>query len=38
MGGELVCVDGTVFEASRLLINPEFGVCHRSKAGIIEPY
>lgn len=38
MGGELACVDGTVFEASRLLGNPEFGVCHRNKAGIIEPY
>lgn len=38
MGGELVCRDGTVFGAERLLSNPEFGVCHRSKAGIIEPY
>jgi dihydroorotate dehydrogenase electron transfer subunit len=38
MGHELVCRDGTVFEAGRLLANPDFGVRYRTKSGEIAHY
>ena len=38
MGSELVCGDGTVFEAGRLLANPDFGVRYRTKSGGVAYY
>ena len=38
MGHELVCGDGTVFEAGRLLANPDFGVRYRTKSGGVAYY
>ena len=38
VGEDLVCRDGTVFDADHLMSNKEFGFFHRNKAGILENY
>ena len=38
IGEDLVCRDGSIFDADHLLSNKEFGHTFRTKAGIIENY
>ena len=38
MASDLVCRDGTVFDGTHLMNNPEFGRIHRNKAGMLENY
>ena len=35
-GSDVVCQDGTVFDAVHLLANPEFGFTYRDKSGVIS--
>ncbi len=35
-GSDIVCRDGTVFDASYLLTNPEFGNTYRDKSGVVK--
>ncbi|MDX1595711.1 MAG: dihydroorotate dehydrogenase electron transfer subunit [Nitrosopumilaceae archaeon] len=38
IGEDLVCRDGTVFDAAHLMSNKEFGHFYRNKAGILQNY